>query len=1313
MAERNDKKFTVYGLLNAVSVGQLDDVKEHIRNDVNVSGRAGPFINTSLHVAVDMNHLEVMQFLLSSGANVNKRNINDDTPLHLAVQHGNVQAVELLLCTEADINARNKSGITPLHRAAEKGDIQLVELLVSRGADVDSTDNWGNTPLHKGTENGHAQVVEFLLSKVANVDSKDNIWSNTSLHRAAWSGLIQMVDLFVTKGSCLSSRNDDGDTPLHIASWRGKHQVVELLLSRGVDIDSRNKHGNTPLHHTMKRGHFLVMESLVLKGADPDIKNNCGKTPTDLAIQNGHLFMPRRMERILQRKKKKIMTSLRKYLDKAKREHGKVQVRFVRIMFTGSGAAGKTSFRNLLLKKEINKLHDSTNVVEVSQAVSVRKAVVIESTPTANQGVLWLEMDQHSDMNYMRQILSSKHSNFEQERQLPSGKQKTEKSGIAQQNNNSRSTLRSENFVVRNPPISAAQSLGRRFTDVLSGSPKIKSKKLGSFESLVDSSLQASSSFQADSEAIHQPGKVLNIITLLDTGGQPEYIHLLPTINANPVVTFVVHDLSKSLEDQVLVEYSEHGEHVFEPYHLRYSNFDVIKFLMSSINDSLERPACQVPQLVTIPGKNTNSYLCCVGTHADNVTSEIICKTDKKLTAMVEKIDCKAAVWSNENGGVLFPVDNTTAGDTSKEDPVANLIRNKIETLAFDKDIYDVPITWMLFELEIRQVCASSGKTYISIQECYSIAMESNLLQSEQVKSALSYYHLLGVLLYYPDVPGLCEYVIVDHQWLFDKLSNLVCVSFRDSSSNLLATKKLKYSGIFSKELLQELRIEEELKEEYFISLLVEMKIIAPIHREDGSGEDYFIPYVLPTYTSQSQGDDILSQYGYLQGEPLLIQFVSNLLPRGFFCCLVVQLLQHLPKGWNHVLAQQDIYHTYSNLTSFSLPHGYLLSLLDKLFYLEIQIRHERELYYHHVSIHLAVQDVLADALQGVCEQLSYNQGRLQYGFHCQCEGFNEEHIAVLTTMIPPFDYARCGHGSLKLMNLNSTHVVWLTENHKYCEAVKDIEIQETKQKHEGPQTGEYKLFTEYYSKLVDTLPASDLSHYFVSHRAISLADHEEITKPTTASYIAVEILLSRVSSPLQKEDDIEPLNKMLAIMEHHGNSATKALSLEMRTRMFTEAAERSRQGSLLQHSVNQESAFLTELNDKLECPSLEYTVLIDYYSKLVDSLSAKKLTHHFVSRKIISPKDEEEILRPSTSTIRGNTLILSKVVNPLKAGFKNCSDGFYEFLNILEDYGSVDNKSLSLAIRNQLYTNGKAHSITEGSKDDQCLSDELDAMPV
>ena len=76
----------------------------------------------------------------------------------------------------------------------------------------------------------------------------------------------------------------------------------------------------------------------------------------------------------------------------------------------------------------------------------------------------------------------------------------------------------------------------------------------------------------------------------------------------------------------------------------------------------------------------------------DKVSMETVKETDKKLTLLVEKTGCKASVWQYNEGSVLFPVNNTTAGE-DKEDPVANVIRNKIETLAKSKDIYELPIT--------------------------------------------------------------------------------------------------------------------------------------------------------------------------------------------------------------------------------------------------------------------------------------------------------------------------------------------------------------------------------------------------------------------------------------------------------------------------------------------------------------------------------------------------------------------------------------------------------------------------------------------
>ena len=721
------------------------------------------------------------------------------------------------------------------------------------------------------------------------------------------------------------------------------------------------------------------------------------------------------------------MVTLQKCITKAKNRKGKVKVKFIKILFTGSGAAGKTSFSNLLMKNKFINFHHSTNIVQAKHAVCVRKAFIVGSNQYEDENVVWLEINDDSQMSHLRQILLS--LDISSSQKIHNEKLKLSSLNVLTQPNNTTSTNPTfsqsnsvqEASVKKEYVTQQSTSVVKRVTGLFKA--PVKSENMASFNTLVQNSVE-SNMFKDDFD---YHGEVLNIITLLDTGGQPEYIHLLPTVNIHPMVNFVVYDLTKNLEDQVLVEYSEHGKSVFEPYHLKYSNFDMIKFLMSSINDSLERASSQVPQLVTIPGKNNISYLCCVGTHADKVGPSTIHNIDRRLTALVEKLDSKAAVWQNKDGGILFPVDNTTAGNDSTEDPIANFIRKEIDKLAADKDVYELPITWMLFELEIRKVCSDSGKGFISFKECCSIAHQTNLITNmEEVRNALIYHHLLGVLLYYPGVSGLCDYVIIDHQWLFDRISSIVCFTFKHSS-NLLATNSLKYNGILTKEIIQVLKWKEEIKEQYFIALLVEMKIIAPIQRVDGTGEDYFIPYILPTYTIQPQCDHILSQYGCLQGEPLLIQFVSNLLPRGFFCCLAVQMLQQLPKNIGNLFTQKDTRHTYSNLITFRLQNAYSLSLIDKLSYLEIQIRHRESDYYHQFPIHLKVQQILCTALESVCEQLTFNHGRIQYGIHCQC-GEYDQHIAILTSLTPPFDYALCRYGSVVPTKLTNEHTVWLQE---------------------------------------------------------------------------------------------------------------------------------------------------------------------------------------------------------------------------------------------------------------------------------------------
>ena len=278
--------------------------------------------------------------------------------------------------------------------------------------------------------------------------------------------------------------------------------------------------------------------------------------------------------------------------------------------------------------------------------------------------------------------------------------------------------------------------------------------------------------------------------------------------------------------------------------------------------------------------------------------------------------------------------------------------------------------------------------------------------------------------MYFDEVPGLCDYVIMDHQWWFDKLSNNISNAFQQSFYDCKAEQKLKYQGLLSKELLQHVGWKDDIKEEFFLSLLVQMRIVAPVFTGKKDVQEYFIPFILPTCNLQ-QNSKLLGQYGHLCGEPLLVHFQSGLLPRGMFCSLIVELLQHSPKGWHPHFSHKGVHHTFSNLISFRLHEGYSLLLLDKVSYLEVQIRHGESDF--SIPVHNGVYNYLVYALTEVCIHLNFDYERLQYGFVCQCGKGIDNHIAVLPEITPSMHYAECSINSLHSLKLDSSHLVWFS----------------------------------------------------------------------------------------------------------------------------------------------------------------------------------------------------------------------------------------------------------------------------------------------
>ena len=494
----------------------------------------------------------------------------------------------------------------------------------------------------------------------------------------------------------------------------------------------------------------------------------------------------------------------------------------------------------------------------------------------------------------------------------------------------------------------------------------------------------------------------LELVHMIDTGGQPECLEVLPCVIHNANIVLLVVDLSKSLDDPVAPTFHKEGS-TFRKDTLPTTNRQMIG------------------QLAQTMAGRSGSRVLVIATHIDQVPPQNLPKELNKLNKFVDEVLPHDAIIPNTNSETVFGI---TLHFPLKPEGHSMLerIRGYIKRQIKSMQPVPAPTSFLLFESEAMHYLSekrASGERLVDVMELKECLEIGNKLSMSPgvVKAALKYFNDNNILLYFEDVgSGL---VFIDPKSLINFVNDIVMFSYtirEKENRSLFLTKSTRSAlkeGTITKEIWQHEDMtdnfvpdifEESHAKEIFETLYIIASRSFPPDQSKASSETendekHIMMCLLPRLSLEEVQRRLL-MFG--QTKPLLLHFGKGSPPYqdqelysspcGSFGSVIACLISKF--NWKiqpNIDAQQPecLYHNIAMLrpSTKSLE----VTLLNKIKYLEIYVdlkgEKEREVIQVRNDIHHANELVLNSM------QLKLNVAE---GFECTCGRWEKQHTQFL-----------------------------------------------------------------------------------------------------------------------------------------------------------------------------------------------------------------------------------------------------------------------------------------------------------------------------
>ena len=576
------------------------------------------------------------------------------------------------------------------------------------------------------------------------------------------------------------------------------------------------------------------------------------------------------------------------------------------------------------------------------------------------------------------------------------------------------------------------------------------------------------------------------LINIEDTGGQPEFMDMLPALVMGPSLYFIFCRLIDDLKSRYTVSYlsPSSGESTV-PMESTYTVEEVILQALSAVACARLSPdTSEVGSAAKNLQPSSNSVAFIVGTHKDLVTEEQIAKFDAELKEAITSTDFykEGLIEPASKDRLVLAVNNKDGGIVEVE-RIRKFLEDRI--LHHFKKI-PIPASWLIFSLCLRNRVQRTA----SLQNCLSLAQQLGMPPEETRVALWFLHHHAGVLMYFPEVPELEDLIVSDVQIIFDSVTNMIVNTFKFGKVTAAAQDRFKETGQFSLEDVRRALKYQERRDslldfvpvkdiiaalwEYFplwklgktpqereddikyvevedlqralsqvekdhipldqlIKLLEHLNIIAPIHQSDlkpssssSSQVTHLMPCILKSATSEEL-DDICQRRGShpLLSAPLMIRYECGFVPIGVFPALIARLVgQSWPLGKEWML--EDTVIRKNKVTFIVSPNCDRVTLISRPKFYEVVVEDayptRNQMHCFCTSILQAIRSTLDTVTSRMNTAFSMSY---KLSFECPLHP-GKDHLCVVMDVSNP-NYMLCLLEK-KRCPLEPKHTVWFQE---------------------------------------------------------------------------------------------------------------------------------------------------------------------------------------------------------------------------------------------------------------------------------------------